>query len=293
MNTNKQINTKIEQKLTYELWLKEYKNKRCRECLIGVPNPTACYICFQQNWTGFHCSRCSHFTYHYEGKVCGGSYDTGSCFCIKCQNLIKKALGEKKCVCEYSLIGFSSGHSIHNYHLTIKGLIKPFFKGSKLWIKLVCRSCEKLIQSFKLGCDCYLKQKEHSHLYNRESCLNCAIGNYVRPLSEWDLQRKYKDYCLNWQEKAEIHAEISIKKQYKYDGEGYWAKCSFCEGEIKGKQKDKEDLSRNKVSFWTSKDEDERVVCNWCLRSKKVLKRLEIKGIKRQMLYNYRARGII
>jgi len=76
-----------------------------------------------------------------------------------------------------------------------------------------------------------------------------VVGDYIRPLSETDLQSKYKNYCQDWQEKKKIQAQISIKKQYKYDGDNFWAECSFCAGEIRGKQKDKEALSRNKVSF--------------------------------------------
>jgi hypothetical protein len=152
----------------------------------------------------------------------------------------------------------------------------------------------KLIQTFKLNCSCYLEQKEHQHSYSREKCLNCAVGYYVRPLSEADLRKKYKDYCQNWQAKAEIQAQISIKKQYKYDGESYWAECSFCSNEIRGKQKDKEPLSRNKVSFWSGNETDQRIICNSCLREKERIKLLgELGKTKRQMLYNYRTRGII
>ena len=173
-------------------------------------------------------------------------------------------------------------------------MIKPFFKGSKLWIKLVCRSCEKLIKTFKLNCSCYLEQKKHSHWYSSQKCLNCVIGLYARPLSEGDLKKQYKQYCQVWQERKEIEAGISIKRSYQYDGISYWAECSFCSNIIKGKQKDKEPLSRNKVSFWTEKESDGRIICNACLRgNKKVIKELNIKGTKRQMLYNYRLRNII
>lgn len=294
MNRNKLINPKREEKLTFRLWLTNYKNTHCQQCLITFPTPTACYLCYQQSQVGFRCSHCSSFTYYSEGKVCGGLYDTGSCFCATCQSLIKKVLESRKCACEFSLAGYSPEHSIHNYRSTINGFIKPFFKGSKLWIKLVCRSCEKLIQIFKLNCSCHLEQKQHSHWYSSRECLNCLVGFYVRPLSMEDLKKKYQRYCQVWQEKAEIQAGISIKQAYQYDGETYWAECSFCEGEIRGKQKDKEPLSRNRVSFWTGEERDGRVICNRCLRgNKKVVKELNIRGVKRQILYNYRARGII
>lgn len=295
MNSNNLINSTINKKLSYELWLEEYKKRYCRECLIGVPAPESCYVCHQKRKIGFNCARCSHFVYYSEtpSKTCTGLYETGSCFCSNCQELIRKWLKERKCACEFSLTGYSAGHSIHAYSSTINGLVKTFFKGSKLWVKLVCRSCEKVIQSFGLGCYCYLKQKEHSHLYSKQRCLNCVIGDYVRPLSEWDLKEKYQEYCQEWQVKEEIQAQISIKKQYKYDGVSYWAECSFCKGEIRGKVKDKGSLSRNKVSFWTGNEADRRVICNSCLRDKKVVKELVIKGVKRQILYNYRGRGII
>lgn len=267
----------------------------------GVPTPESCYLCYREIKIGFSCAKCSHFIYYSETRsvaggqrqICTGLYETGTCFCDTCQELIKKWLGSRKCVCEFSLAGYSTGHSIHNYRLTINGLVKPFFKGSKLWVKLVCRSCEKVIKSFGLGCDCYLKQKEHSHLYSRERCLSCRVGDYVRPLSEWDLKEKYQQYCQDWQLKAEIQAQISIKNQYKYDGVNYWAECSFCANEIRGKVKDKGGLSRNKASFWTENLSDKRIICNGCLRNKKVVKELGIKEVKRQMLYNYRGRGII
>jgi hypothetical protein len=294
VNRNNLINSTNKEKLTYELWLENYKKKHCQQCLIGIPNPTSCCVCYQQSKTGFCCSICSCSTYYSDTQICGGLYDTGSCFCANCQELIKKHLESRNCSCEFSLAGFSVGHSIHHYRLTINGLIKPFFKGSKLWIKLVCRSCEKLIKTFKLDCSCYLEQKKHSHWYNSQKCLNCVIGLYAQPLPEGDLKKKYKQYCQIWQEKAEIQAEVSIKRSYKYDGISYWAECSFCAGEIRGKQKDKEPLSRNKVSFWTGKEADERIICNACLReNKKVIKGLNIRGSKRQMLYNYRLRGII
>jgi hypothetical protein len=215
-------------------------------------------------------------------------------FWANCQELVKKWLKKRNCSCQFSLAGYSDHHPIHNYRSTINGLVKPLFKGSKLWIKLVCRSCEKVIQTFKLGCACYLKQKEHQHKYSAEKCLSCVLGDYTRPLSEWDLKKKYREYCQNWQAWAEVQAQISLKKQYKYDGVNYWAECSFCQGWIKGQQKDKEPLSRNKVSFWTEKEIDERIICNSCLReNKKVIKTLNIQGVKRQMLYNYRLRRII
>ena len=300
-NRNNLISSNNKEKLTYELWLKNWKERHCQQCLIGVLTPDSCYICYQQSKTGFCCGVCAKFIYYSEGKICGGLYDTGSCFCANCQGLIKKHLESKsntsqrrKCSCEFSLAGYSSGHSIHQYYSTINGLIKPFFKGSKLWIKLVCRSCEKVIQTFKLGCACHLEQKKHSHLFNSRECLNCVIGLYTRPLSEGDLKVKYKDYCQTWQIHAEIQAERTIKKSYKYDGMSYWAECSFCAGEIRGKQKDKEPLSRNRVSFWTGEEKDGRIICNACLRgNKKVVRGLNIRGTKRQMLYNYRLRGII
>jgi hypothetical protein len=292
-NKNNLINSTSKEKLTYELWLKEYRKKHCETCLIGVPNPHSCYVCYQERKAGFHCSHCSRFIYYSEGQVCEGLYNTGTCFCNKCQGLIKKWLGNKNCACEYSLAGYSAGHSIHNYRLTINGLVKPFFKGSKLWIKLVCRSCSKVIKSFGLNCSCYLKKKEHQHLYSKERCLNCAIGDYVRPLSKGDLRSKYKEYCQEWQEREEIWAQISIKRQYQYGGESYWAECSFCGGDIRGKVKDKGGLARNKVSFWTGEEVDGRVICGGCLRDKKVVKELGIKRVKRQMLYNYRGRRMV
>lgn len=162
-----------------------------------------------------------------------------------------------------------------------------------MWVKLVCRSGEKVIKSFKLGCDCYLEQKKHSCLYNKNKCLNCMIGGYVRPLSEVELEQKYWEYGQIWSERQEIKAQKTVKQQYKYDGVSYWAECSFCSNEIKGKQKHQGALSRNKVSFWTGDLTDDRVVCGDCLRSKTVIKELGIKGIRRQMLYNYRRRGIV
>lgn len=294
MNNLTDINPTKQEKLTYQLWLEDWKKRYCERCLNGVPKPDSCWICYQVGKTGFSCSHCSQFVYYVESRVCAGAYETGSCFCENCQGLIKKWLGKRNCVCEYSLAGYSAGHSIHNYRETINGLVKPFFKGSKLWGKLVCRSCSKIIKSFGLGCACYLEQKKHQHLFNKEKCLPCAVGEYVRPLSEWDLKRRYQQYCQHWQEKREIWAEIAVKKQYKYDGESYWAECSFCGGEIRGKVKDKEPLSRNKVGFWTENEVDERIICNGCLRDKKKVKEMgKLSEIKRQMLYNYRRRGLI
>lgn len=247
--------------------MEEWKKRHCKECLSDVPTPESCYICHQERKSGFNCAKCLHFTYYSDNQICTGFYETGTCFCVKYQGMIKKALENKNCDCEFSLIGYSVGHSIHN-----NGLVKPFFRGSKLCIKLVCRSCEKIIQTFKLNCSCHLEQKKHQHLYSRERCLNCATGDYVRLLSKADLEQKYQTHCQNWQEKTEIQAQISIKKQYKYDGASYWAGCSFCEGEIRGKVKDKEPLSRNKVSFWTENESDRRIICNTCLRKKEVVK---------------------
>ncbi len=197
------INPKYNLKLTYELWLTDWKKKHCERCLISVPTPANCYLCYQERKIGFRCSRCSHFIYYSEtqnvaggqNQVCGGSYDTGACFCADCQGLIKKWLEERNCLCEFSLAGYSVGHSIHNYRSTIQGLVKPLFKGRKLWIKLFCRSCGKVIQSFKLNCSCYLQQKEHQHKYSAKRCLSCATGAYIQPLSIGDLQKKYQKYC--------------------------------------------------------------------------------------------------
>ena len=221
VNRNNLINSNNKEKLTYELWLKNWKERHCQQCLIGVLTPDSCYLCYQQSKSGFRCGVCAKFIYYSEEKICGGLYDTGSCFCAGCQKLIKKHLGSRNCTCEFSLAGYSVGHSIHHYRLTIQGLVKPFFKGSKLWIKLVCRSCEKLIKTFKLNCSCYLEQKKHSHLFSSRECLNCAVGVYVRPLSEGDLKKQYKQYCQIWQERKEIEAVISIKRSYKYDGISY------------------------------------------------------------------------
>lgn len=287
------INPKKEIKLTYELWLEDWKKRYCKECLISVPAPQNCYICFQERKIGFSCVRCSRFIYCSEAQICAGFYEVGSCFCERFQEVIKKHLGNKNCFCEFTLAGYSAGHPVHNYRLTINGIVKSFFKGSKLWVKLICRSCEKVIQSFKLGCDCHLEQKKHQHLYSKDRCLNCAINNCVRPLSEEDLQNKYQQYCQIWQEQEEIHARQLIKKQYKYDGMNYWAKCSFCKREIKGQKSHQEPLSRNKVSFWTGNEADERIICGRCLRDKKLVKELKIKGVKRQMLYNYRKKQLI
>lgn len=222
-NSNNLINSTINKKLTYNLWLEEYKKRYCERCLNGVPTPRSCYVCYREIKIGFSCAKCSHFIYYSEtpSKVCTGLYETGTCFCAKCQGLIKKWLANKNCACEYSLVGYSIGHSIHNYRLTINGLVKPFFKGSKLWVKLVCRSCSKVIKSFGLNCSCYLKQKEHKHLYSKQRCLSCAVGDYVRPLSEGDLKEKYQQYCQNWQAREETQTQISIKRQYKYDGVSY------------------------------------------------------------------------
>ena len=99
--------------------------------------PANCYLCYQEGKIGFRCSRCSHFIYYSEtqsvvggqSQICSSSYDTGSCFCADCQGLIKKHLKNRGCACEFSLAGYSAGHPIHNYRLTINGLVKPFFKG--------------------------------------------------------------------------------------------------------------------------------------------------------------------
>ena len=294
MNELDLINNRRETKLTYKLWLKDWKKRHCERCLIRPLTPTSCYLCFQKRQIGFRCAFFPNFIYHSEVKVCSGLYDTGSCFCNNCQELIRKWLKERKCSCEFSLGGYSDNHSIHYYRSTINGLVKPLFKGSKLWINLACRSCEKTIQTFKLNCSCYLEQKKHQHLYSKKRCLNCVVGLFVRELSKKELRKKYKNYCQSWQERAEVEAEISIKKQYQYDGVNYWAECSFCEGEIRGKQKDKEPLSRNKVSFWTGKEIDGRIICNDCLRKKEQVKLLGgLSKIKKQMLYNYRLRGIV
>lgn len=205
--------------------------------MIGASNPQSCYPCYQKRKIGFNCVRCSRFIYYSEAQLCTGLYETGSCFCAKCQGLIKKALESKNCDCGFSLVGYSVGHSIHSYSSAINGPVKPFFRGSKLWIKLVCRSCEQVIETFKLNCLCYLEQKKHQHLYSRERCLNCATGDYVRPLSEADLKQKYQTYCQNWQEKTEIQAQISIKKQYKYDGVSYWQNVPFVKGKLEAKLK--------------------------------------------------------
>ncbi|CAG8597724.1 8136_t:CDS:2 [Diversispora eburnea] len=82
-------------------------------------------------------------------------------------------------------------------------------------------------------------------IFGKEKQLNQSKA--VLNLTETqEYQEKYQQYCQNWQERTEIQAQISIRQQYKYDGESYWAKCSFCPNEIRGKKKDKEPLSRNK-----------------------------------------------
>ena len=101
-NRNNLINSNREEKLTYELWLLDWKERHCQQCLISIPAPTSCYVCYQQSQMGFCCSVCSCFTYYSEGKICGGLYDTGSCFCVGCQGLIKKHLGSRNCSCEFS-----------------------------------------------------------------------------------------------------------------------------------------------------------------------------------------------
>jgi len=50
---------------------------------------------------------------------------------------------------------------------------------------------------------------------SKERCLNCATGDYARPLSEWGLRQNYQEYCQNWQERGEIQVQTAIKQHYK------------------------------------------------------------------------------
>ena len=109
---------------------KEWKKRYCRECLRGVINPREFYLCWQERKIGFNCKGCLKFI---EEKACAGFYETGSCFCKVCQDLIRKWLERKEYACEYPLKGYSERHSIHGYREAINGLVEVFFLREGYW----------------------------------------------------------------------------------------------------------------------------------------------------------------
>lgn len=149
-----------------------------------------CYVCVQQK-RFFDCAKCGYYRVVYEQEICGGSYDAGACLCEKCRATIKKVE-----VChEYSRMGYSEGHPIHQYSAEeIARKVKLFFRGENLWAKIFCRFCEKKIAVVKLGCFCYKEQKQHQHKYSSVKCLDCYAGYLPRKLEERGWRIRYREY---------------------------------------------------------------------------------------------------
>jgi hypothetical protein len=143
-----------------------------------------------------------------------------------------------------------------------------------LWLCPGCRKC--LVYS--------LESRLETTMYNQLPS-NCSRCGWKKK----HLTKKQQQKITN----QVIKSGLSYQKIKENSQKNYFACCSFCKGEVVGKQKDKEVLARNKVGFWTEKESEERIICGGCLRDKQVVKELGIKGIKRQMLYNYRRRGLV
>lgn len=70
----------------------------------------------------------------------------------------------------------------------------------------------------------------------------------------------------------------SIRQAYEFYGVGggYWAKCSFCEYTVKGQETHKKPLEKNLVQFWTRDKKDGRLICDYCLVRREVVRELRI-----------------
>jgi hypothetical protein len=93
---------------------------------------------------------------------------------------------------------------------------------------------------------------------------------------EW--KEKYQEYSRWWTWQREIVANKSIRQAYQFYGvgEGYWAKCSFCEHVIKGQETHKKPLEKNLVQFWSRDKKDGRLICDYCLVRREVVRELRI-----------------
>jgi len=89
-----------------------------------------------------------------------------------------------------------------------------------------------------------------------------------------------------------IKSGLVYLKDQKTAQKIYFAWCSFCSGKIIGKSKDKGVKNRNQVRFWSGKIEEERLVCNKCLRENTEFQKLLL-GKYRGRWRVYKSKGVI
>ncbi|RHZ35756.1 hypothetical protein [endosymbiont GvMRE of Glomus versiforme] len=89
-----------------------------------------------------------------------------------------------------------------------------------------------------------------------------------------------------------IKSGLSYQRSKKTASKNYFAWCSFCEGVIVGKQKDKGVKNRNQIRFWTDKVGEEKLICNKCLRENGEFQQLLL-GKYKGRWRKYKSRGLI
>jgi hypothetical protein len=89
-----------------------------------------------------------------------------------------------------------------------------------------------------------------------------------------------------------IKSGVSYQTDKKTAQKSYFAWCSFCNGKIIGKSKDKGVKNRNKVSFWSGRIGEERLVCNGCLRENGEFLELLLEKYRGRWR-DYKSKGVI
>jgi hypothetical protein len=143
------------------------------------------------------------------------------------------------------------------------------WQGINVWL---CPGCRK--------CLVYLKEPINSNTVAYSQLpINCSCGWKKKRLSKRG-QKKIADQA--------IKSGVSYQKTQKT----YFAKCSFCNDQIIGKQKDKGVKNRNQVRFWTDKVSEERLICNGCLRENREFQKLLLSKYRKRW-WAYKSRGQI
>lgn len=141
-----------------------------------------------------------------------------------------------------------------------------------LWLCPRCRKC------FVYGQERKPQTPAHSQLPT-----SCSCGWKKQHLSKVE-QKRIADQA--------IKSRLSYQLDNKTGNKTYFAWCSFCEGTIEGQKRKKEVRNRNKVKFWSGKVEEERLVCNSCVRrNEEFLKLLDQKHQGRWRVY--KSKGLV
>lgn len=136
---------------------------------------------------------------------------------------------------------------------------------TKVYLCWVCKqNCELAHQRLNLwlcpGCRkvwVYSLKLEVGVFAYSQLPISCSCGWKKKRLSKRE-QKKIADQT--------IKSKVSYQSRPKIGSKAYLAWCSFCNGKIIGKVKDKGVKNRNQLRFWTDKVSEERLVCNKCVR---------------------------